>query len=303
MSATTKILEGDVLQKLKEIEAPVHLTFFDPPYNQGKNYNGFFDDNKPTKEYWKQMKDVLKTVNMLTAEGGSIYFMQREKNAEEVLKVVRQTGWTFQNLIIWKKRTSAVPSAKRFGKQYQILAFATKGTKPKVFNKLRVDYPLLPEYKYERENGIFVTDIWDDIKELTSGCFAGDEALRDKDGKRLHEQQSPVALLLRIILSSTNVGDTILDPMAGTGPTLVAAQQLKRNAIGIEIDPAHIATIKSRLESLRPSDNLYQYYEYYRYTESLGTIWGSLPPDKKASPTQNKIDTFTEATIKKTKKA
>ena len=113
--------------------------------------------------------------------------------------------------------------SEKFGKQYQILAFATKGPKPRTFNKLRIDYPLLAEYKYEREKGLFVTDVWDDIKELTSGCFAGEEALRDRDGKRLHEQQSPVALLLRIILSSTNVEDTVLDPMAGTGPTLVSA--------------------------------------------------------------------------------
>lgn len=299
---TANVLEGDVLKKLDEIDVSTDLTFFDPPYNQGKNYNGFFDDKKSPTKYWKQMKDVLKKVNELTADGGSIYFMQREKNTEEVLKILRQTGWAFQNLIIWKKRTSAVPSAKRFGKQYQILAFATKGSKPRVFNKLRVDYPLLPEYKYERENGLFVTDVWDDIKELTSGCFAGDEALRDKEGKRLHEQQSPVALLLRIILSSSNVGDTVLDPMAGTGPTLVSAQQLKRNSIGIEIDPGHITTIKSRLESTRPSDNLYQYYDYYRYTEDLEKIWGSKPPETKSLP-QHKIDGFTETVNKKSKKA
>lgn len=303
MSILAKVLEGDVLQRLQEISVPVHLTFFDPPYNQGKNYNGYFDDAKSPEAYWKHMTDVLENVNQLTADGGSIYFMQREKNTEEVLKALRQTGWTYQNLIIWKKRTSAVPSAKRYGKQYQILAFATKGTKPRVFNKLRVDYPLLPEYKYERENGLFVTDVWDDIKELTSGCFAGEEALRDKNGKRLHEQQAPVALLLRIILSSSNVGDTILDPMAGTGPTLVSAFQLKRNSIGIEIDPGHVKTIKRRIESIRQSDNLYQYYNYYRYTESLATVWGSLPPEQKAIPSQNKIDAFTKPIKKKTKKA
>ncbi len=303
MSILSKVLEGDVLQKLQEINVPVHLTFFDPPYNQGKNYNGYFDDSKSPEDYWKHMTDVLGKVNQLTADGGSIYFMQREKNTEEVLKALRQAGWTYQNLIIWKKRTSAVPSAKRYGKQYQVLAFATKGTKPRVFNKLRVDYPLLPEYKYERENGLFVTDVWDDIKELTSGCFAGEEALRDKNGKRLHEQQSPVALLLRIILSSSNVGDTILDPMAGTGPTLVSALQLKRNSVGIEIDPGHVETIKRRIESIRQTDNLYQYYNYYRYTESLATVWGSLPPDQKANPTQNKMDVFTKRVNKKTKKA
>jgi site-specific DNA-methyltransferase (adenine-specific) len=129
--------------------------------------------------------------------------MQREKNAEELLKVLREAGWSFQNLIIWKKKTSAVPCSSRFSKQYQIIAYAIKGDKPRVFNKLRIDLPLLPEQKYERKNGVYVTDVWDDIRELTSGYFAGKEAIRDINGDRVHKQQSPVGLLLRIVLSST----------------------------------------------------------------------------------------------------
>lgn len=68
-----------------------------------------------------------------------------------VLRALRKTGWTFQNLIIWVKRTSAVPNAHRYGKQYQVIAFATKGEKPRVFHRLRADVPLRPEYKQPRE--------------------------------------------------------------------------------------------------------------------------------------------------------
>lgn len=271
----SKILEGDVLEKLNEIEDRVHLTYLDPPYNQGKNYR-FFNDNQSSRSYWRWIKNILSKVHNLTDDGGCIYFMQREKNTEDVLSVLRKTHWTFQNLIIWKKRTSAVPCSGRYGKQYQIIAFATKGEKPRVFNRLRADYPLRPEYKFSREDGIFVTDVWDDIKELTSGFFAGDEAIRDKEGKRLHEQQSPVALLLRIILSSTSIGDTVLDPLAGTGASLVVAKQLNRNYIGIEIDPEYVKTIKQRLISIKDADDIHQYYDYYRYTPNLGDIWKPL---------------------------
>lgn len=268
----SQILEGNCLEILDTIKVPIHLTFFDPPYNQGKDYR-YFDDSQSSKSYWRWVRNVLSKTIEITEDGGCIYFMQREKNTEEVLAVLRKTGWTFQNLIVWKKRTSAVPSNYRYGKQYQIIAFATKGSKPRTFNKLRVDYPLLPDYKYPRENGIFVTDVWDDIKELTSGFFAGDEALRDKEGKRIHEQQSPIALLLRIILSSTSIGDTVLDPNAGTGPTLVVAKQLKRNYIGIEIDPKYVETMKERVKTIKPSDDVLQYHDYYRFTPNLGEIW------------------------------
>lgn len=108
------ILQGDTLKRLHDIKESVDLTFFDPPYNQGKNYNGHFDDKQTSKQYWGWVTKVLKGVYEITSDGGCIYFMQREKNAEKVLQTLRKTGWTFQNLIIWKKRTSAVPTGKRF---------------------------------------------------------------------------------------------------------------------------------------------------------------------------------------------
>lgn len=272
-TTTCKVLQGDCLQYLNEgAITNIHLTFLDPPYRQGKDYR-FFDDNQPAWKYWSWLRDILLKVHEATVEGGAIYFMQREKNAEQVLRVLRKTGWKFQNLIVWKKKTSAVPGNSRFSKQYQIIAYATKGEKPRVFNKLRIDLPPLPEHKYERENGVYITDVWDDIRELTSGYFAGDEAIRDSKGERAHIQQSPVALLLRIILSSTLPGDTVFDPLAGTGTTLVVANQLERNSIGIEIDPEYVKIIKSRLESPRPSDNVTPNYDYFRFTPNLKQIW------------------------------
>jgi len=270
-----KVLEGDCLKYLNSGSVDsVCLTFFDPPYRQGKDYK-FFDDNQSDEDYWSWIKEILRRVYDVTVDGGAIYFMQREKNSERVLRVLRKTGWRFQNLIIWKKKTSAVPCNSRFSKQYQIIAYAVKGNAPRVFNKLRVDLPPLPEYKYEHENGVYLTDVWDDIRELTSGYFAGDEAIRDATGKRVHVQQSPVALLLRIILSSTKPRDVVFDPLAGSGTTLVVAKQLERNAIGIEIDPEYAELIKKRLSALRKADSISSHYDYYRFSPNLKEIWKS----------------------------
>jgi len=269
----------------KYSEKNIHLTFIDPPFNQGKDYR-YFNDAQPEDEYWNWLKQVLLKVYRITADGGAVYFMQREKNTGEVLKILRETGWVFQNLVIWKKKTSAVPNEFRFSKQYQIITVATKGEKPRVFNKLRVDLPIPPEYKYERADGVYLTDVWDDIRELTSGYFAGDEAVRDPKGNRVHTQQSPVALLLRIVLASTLPEDTVLDPFAGTGTALVVAHQLERNSIGIEIDPDYIKVIETRLKHLRPADNVLQYYNYYRYTPDLKKIW---PGDKPIIAEQRRL--------------
>jgi len=270
-----KIIHGNCSDELKSKNLKdVDLTFLDPPFNQGKEYNDH-DDSLPNEVYWQWMREICSKVYDLTSHGGAIYFMQREKNVEQVLRVLREAGWIFQNLIIWKKKTSAVPCTNKFGKQYQIIAFATKGEKPRVFNRLRISPPLPPGYRFERENGVYVTDVWDDIRELTSGYFAGDEAIRNSDGERFHKQQSPVSLLLRIILSSTNIGDAILDPFAGTGTTLVVAYQLNRTSIGIEIDTENVRCIESRLKNIMEADNIHRYYKDYRYTDNIEQIWGT----------------------------
>jgi DNA modification methylase len=276
----TTVLLGDCRELLKAKTfhqqsgmKSIDLTFLDPPFNQDKDYNEW-DDDLPEEEYWKWMMDVCAKVHQLTSDGGALYFMQREKKAEQVLRCLRESGWTFQNLIIWKKKTSAVPGINRYGKHYQIIAFGTKGDRPRVFHRLRINPPLPAGYKLERENGLYVTDVWDDIRELTSGYFAGDEALRDKQGNRLHKQQSPLQLLLRIFLSSTNPGDFVLDPFAGTGTTLVVSQQLNRIAIGIELDKQNVRLIEKRVEEEREADLITKFYKDYELTPKLDSIWG-----------------------------
>ena len=281
-----KVIQGDCEKELltlknQEFFKGIHLSFLDPPFNQGKQYNRHYD-NMPEEEYWDWMEHIVKKIFGLTVDGGAIYFMQREKNTEYVLRVLRKTGWTFQNLIIWNKLTTAIPSKIRFNKKYQIIAFFTKGKKPQIFNNLRYEPPLLAMHEYERETGMFITDVWDDIRELTSGFFAGAEAIRTQDneiftkkGERFHKQQSPIALLTRIILASSKIDDFVLDPFAGTGVTAIVAKQLKRNSISIELDSMNVDVIKKRLKMMREADNIQKFYSKYIYSENIDSIWNN----------------------------
>ena len=251
--------------------ANVALSFLDPTFNQGKKYRSH-NDSMTSDDYWCWMTKVCGLIFEITVEGGSIYFMQREKNVGEVLTALNRTGWDFQNLTIWAKKTSAIPSMTRHGKGYQVIVFATKGKRPVIFNKLRID-PLLPSGYRPRTNGVFVTDVWSGIRELTSGYFASDEALRNSEGEREHKQQSPIALLLRIILSSTTPGMTVFDPFAGTGTTSVVAPQLSRKSISLEIDSNNAKLIQRRLKSARHSDNVEHLRKGYQHTPNLSGIW------------------------------
>jgi len=76
----------------------------------------------------------------------------------------------------------------------------------------------------------------------------GDERLKDEKGKKIHSTQKPIELLKRIILTSTNEGDLILDPMAGTGTTGYVAQALNRNFVMIEINSKYVESIVMRFQ-------------------------------------------------------
>ena len=253
-----------------------HLTFLDPPFNQGKSYRRH-DDKQDEAVYWQWMRDILASVRDATAPGGWVYFMQREKNTEPVLRALRESGWQTRNLIIWKKMTSAVPCSRKFGLSYQIIAAAVNGKSPRLFHRLRIQPPPKPNHKAPPPpRGVYVTDIWDDIREMTSGYFAGPEALRSETGERFHKQQAPLALLGRIILSSTNPGDIVFDPFAGTGTTLIAAALLHRRGIGVELDPVNVNCIRERASNPREADRkaIAKLQNIHSLTEDFPAIWG-----------------------------
>jgi DNA modification methylase len=269
------IINLDCLQFLQDYKGrSFDLTFFDPPFNQNKEYKGH-DDSQDPHLYWNWISKIVKLILNNTTIGGAIYFMQREKNARLVMDSLEKCGWHFQNLIIWKKKTSAIPGRKRFGKHYQIIAFYTKGDRPRLFNRLRIDPQLKPNEKITRESGVYLTDVWDDIRELTSGYYAGDEAYRNSDGSRFHKQQTPISLLTRIVLSSSMPGDNVFDPFSGTGTTLIVAKQLQRDYLGLEIDSTNIQLIKSRIKTIRKSDNISKIRESYKFTNNLMDIWST----------------------------
>jgi len=66
--------------------------------------------------------------------------------------------------------------------------------------------------------------------------------------RQKHPTQKPEGLIERIILSSSNIGDLVVDPFSGSGTTLRVSQQLRRNCIGIEINSQYVELTKIRLD-------------------------------------------------------
>lgn len=81
------------------------------------------------------------------------------------------------------------------------------------------------------------------IRHLWNGMIKASE----RDERRCHPTQKPVSLMAQIIEKATDVGASVLDPFMGSGTTLVAAKNLGRKAIGIEIEEKYCEIAAKRL--------------------------------------------------------
>lgn len=108
------------------------------------------------------------------------------------------------------------------------------------------DPKAVPRFKrfLDKQPGVPLQDFW-----------PAPDPINARAAERLgYPTQKPVALLERIIESSSNEGDVVLDPFCGCGTTIAAAERLKRNWVGIDLTALAISLIKSRLTAMGSSD-------------------------------------------------
>ena len=113
------------------------------------------------------------------------------------------------------------------------------------YEDLRREYEDL-RYTFNPQQG--VTDVWE------VPICGGAERVK-VNGQTAHVAQKPLAIMRRIIEASSNEGDTIIEPFAGTGTACVAAAELGRHFIGIELNPEYVAIAEARIAAAlrRPS--------------------------------------------------
>ena len=117
--------------------------------------------------------------------------------------------------------------------------------------------PQVKRYKTD-DDGIFLQDIWA-YQPYTDGIYADSDECIDqdvswaiaKDERTEYPTQKPEGLLARIIRSSSDEGDLVLDAFAGSGTTLAVAEKLGRRWVGIDCGKLSIYTIQKRLLNLR----------------------------------------------------
>jgi len=249
MLELNKIYCMDCLEGMKYIDSnSIDLIWTDPPYNIGLEYNEY-DDTKGDTDYYKWCSDWIKESHRILKPEGSIYIKMHRAKVFRIGVILEEIGFYFQNNIIWYT-PSAFPQKTRYANMYESILFYSKA-KDKVFNtyaetRSKEDRSWTPtkEYKLKGQMG----DVWVDITKVYNGVVTHPEALLTNEGAKIHPCQMPLNLARRSIKFSTNVGDIVVDLFAGSGTTLVAAKQERRNFIGFEIDAKYVELCNKRLQ-------------------------------------------------------
>lgn len=242
MAQSDRVIHGDCLEVLDRIEPQsIDLVFADPPFNIGIRYHGY-KDNQPFEEYRAWTQQWLDKIVPLLKKNGSVYIAIGDEFAGDMRVLLRNTPLIFRNWIIWHY-TFGQQTTKKFSRAHTHIFYFVMDEKNFTFNDDDIRVPSDRQLKYsdKRANpkGKVPDDVW--LFSRICGTF------KERVGK--HPCQMPENLLERIILASSNRGELVLDPFAGTGTTLAVAKKLGRHYIGIEQSDIYYDIIQKRLDS------------------------------------------------------
>ena len=257
MNSYLKLLSGDCVTLMNdEIAAEsVDLVFADPPYNlSGKGLqwkgnttggdwymvNSDWDRMSP-EHYVEFTESWLSACKRVLKSSGAIYVCCTFHNLGEVLYILKKQEFRVNNVITWYKSNAMPNMTKRtFTHACEYIVWAVRG-KGWTFN-----YEVVKEINPERRKDgkkKQMRDLW------TFPLCQGKERLRRQDnGRALHPTQKPEALVERAVLSSSQEGETVLDPFLGSGTTAVVALRHNRSCIGIEQNSEYLKAARKRVK-------------------------------------------------------
>lgn len=231
-----EIIEGDAIEKLKELpDESINLIVTDPPYNLNKDY-GKGNDSFGFDEYLDFSRKWLSEANRVLTKDGTIYIFMGMKYISYIYEICeKELNLKFNSWITWHY-TQGIGKTKGFSPRHDDILMFTKSDKKYTFN---LDDIRIPQKYYRSVNnmrGANPGNVW----EFSHMHYCNKNRLE-------HPTQKPEGLYERMILASSNPGDTVLDPFSGSGTCVRVCQQLDRNGIGIEVNSEYVEMSRQRL--------------------------------------------------------
>ena len=247
------ILHGDCIEVLAPFpENSVDLIFADPPYNlqlQNDLYRPNLSKVAAVDDGWDKFGSFaeydkftcawLSACRRVLKETGTLWVIGSYHNIYRVGAILQDLDFWILNDVIWLK-TNPMPNFRgvRFTNAHETLIWAQK--------KQGVHYTFNHQAMKALNDDLQMRSDW--VIPLSTGK----ERIK-VNGEKAHATQKPEGLLYRVILSSSNPGDVVLDPFFGSGTTGAVAKKLGRNWIGIERDEKYIPVAEKRIEAVEPA--------------------------------------------------
>jgi DNA modification methylase len=257
---TNVIHTGDCLALLEDLPAgSVDLAFADPPFNIGYEYD-VYHDKRAKADYLAWTDRWLAAVRRVLRPTGSFYVAIGDEFAAEIKVRLDGLGLEMRNWIVWHY-TFGVHCKKKFTRSHAHIFYYVADAKAYTFNADTVRVPSARQTTYadRRANplGRMPDDTWVLRPQEDGRMFQPGEdtwyvsrvcgTFKERTG---HPCQMPEALLERIIRVSSNPGDLVLDPFAGSGTTLAVAKKLGRRYLGIELSEEYAVGVRRRLDAV-----------------------------------------------------
>jgi site-specific DNA-methyltransferase (adenine-specific) len=255
-----QVLTGDCLKHLAALPPDsVDLAFADPPFNIGYDYD-VYNDRQSRHAYLDWTEKWLEAVERTLKPTASFYVAIGDEYVAEMKVRLDALGLTMRNWIVWHY-TFGVNCKLKFNRSHAHILYYVADPKHFTFNADAVRVPSARQTTYadRRANpaGKLPDDTWV-LRPQEDGRFFGEETdtwyvarvcgtFKERTG---HPCQMPEAVLERIIRVSSQPGDLVLDPFAGSGTTLATAKRLGRNYLGIELSAEYADAVRERLESV-----------------------------------------------------
>ncbi len=267
---TGRIHQGDSIEWMRQIEAgTIDLVFADPPFNIGYEYDEYHD-HQEDEAYLTWSRQWMEEVHRVLKPGGTFWLAIGDAYAAELkVDAEHKIGFTTRSWVVWYY-TFGVNCTRKFSRSHAHLFHFIKDENNFTFNaedpQVRVPSARALVYADKRANpaGRLPDDTWVlRPQDLTDGFQPTDDtwyyarvAGTFKERQGFHSCQMPEQLLGRIIRVSSNPGDIVFDPFAGSGTTLAVAKKLGRRWIGCELSEEYVRAATERLNSVNENDSL-----------------------------------------------
>ncbi len=240
-------LKPDDVKKLMGSEK-AHMIYCDPPYNIGLDYRKgigtkgkytqekLINDSKKLGEYEKFLEKSLQNALSVSRENVHVFYWCDEKYVWLVQKLYNQHGVTNRRICFWIKNNFDPTPQVAFNKVIEPCVYGTLGSP-----KLNPSLQNISEILNMDVNSI---GSYDDIMSIVQMWLVK----RDNTLEYEHPTQKPITLNEKPMKRCSSPGEIILDLFGGSGSTLIAAEQLKRRAFLMEIDPTFCDLIIKRYE-------------------------------------------------------